>query len=682
MTTTFDPNQTSPQISLSTDLLTATYTATYATQATARATSGFRDGDHQVSFTFDVVPTGDAQSVEQVGLQTPAHTLYSGMGDSSSIAVFLTGDIEYNGFIVGPNIGAIAQGDVVTIRFKDGKAYFRRNNGPWNADSTANPDTGTGGIDLSFMLGTDITVFAYPAAFTNIINSSVTGDFSQWEQLGETGTPPPASNPQFVVDVHDFGAKGDAVSAGDGVVANGNTLSSASYTFTAADVGKELWIDNTARSIQSVSNGVATFNPGGASNGSSVAWLAGTDDTAAIASAISHAEGMNGVVGAQTSSGGFTSGGLPQGATVQLRSGYGYMVSNSQTSFNGGTPGCIVLPRRVGFQGSGDGFYTTAIHVKPNSYGHAICNQNPGPNGYVDFLTISNLVVFCNGGWSPGQLDGVHLEIAFNGYNKVDACNRVQHVQVYDARQDGFMFAGRGESVFEDISSQFAGRYGMFFNGLSDTTVIRANAGGAQKTGMRIYRCGACRFIGCKAFFSGASGGTDPADSANWHVSADDTRNGLAYFTNCEGQESRGSSWVIESGLNIFDAVVAADPGRVTNPPLDTGTLPSPIAGFHLRGANARMNTFCGCEVHPSVAIFNAQNWGHAGDAVHIDDFQSASGGPQANRGDIYTFVPTTNPDGTTLAGINYPAGSGPKGGPGTTNGKNTLLRVDGQPCT
>jgi hypothetical protein len=396
--------------------------------------------------------------------------------------------------------------------------------------------------------------------------------------------------------------------------------------------------------------------------------------------------------------------------------------------------------------------------VKPNTYGHVICNENPG-TGQVDFLTISNLTLFCNRDWQPtlpevDQSDGVHLEISpdTNQYAKGSAYNRVQHVHVFSAQRDGFMFAGNGESVIADICSMNAGRYGMFFNALIDSVIIRANAGSSGKTGMRIYRSGTCHFIGCKSFFNGSGGGTDAADSANWYLGADQMRNGSTYLTSCEGQESRGSSWVIDSGMNVLNGCLALDPGRDNSLLMPGGisNLPLVIAGFHLRGVEARLNRFSDCVAQPSLGLWQIgtftgsisgttmnvtaiqqgslgvgqlvvgpgvalgtritaappagtplphnytvsisqtvasqtlriSNWGFGQNAVHIDGVDGSGAGPQVNRGDIYTFQSTTNSGGTIDPGTTYRSGFGPKGGAGTSNAKNTGLRVDGVACT
>ncbi|HVA15541.1 MAG TPA: hypothetical protein VNF99_19995, partial [Stellaceae bacterium] len=174
--TTFDSSYQSSTITLSDNDLTATYTATYTGAGGVFGTTGYNGGTHQVTFTVDDLPSGANM---QFGFANHSHTVDTSLEDSSSVCVTQTGQIYYGGdYSSGGNLGTISEGNTVTIQFNGGQAWFRLNSGYWNGSSTANPSTGTGGIDLGYMLGSGAS--AYPAFWTDSENGATTADFSQW----------------------------------------------------------------------------------------------------------------------------------------------------------------------------------------------------------------------------------------------------------------------------------------------------------------------------------------------------------------------------------------------------------------------------------------------------------------------------------------------------------------------
>jgi hypothetical protein len=485
------------------------------------------------------------------------------------------------------------------------------------------------------------------------------------------------------IDVHDprFGAKGDAVGAGNGTITGGNTLSDTQYLFTAADVGKSLFLQQDAltRTITGLSGSAAVFSPG-ATNVAPCYWLCGTDDTAAFDAAFTYAKtAFAGIAGTSISNpAAFVRGPIPIGGVVQLRAGHGYIVGNSSASYSGGRQSAVVVPNRCGLQGATQGFFGSAIHLRPNSYGHVIANEGNSGSAFTDFMTIANLSVYCYGSdWSPNSLDGVNINVAANGYGKIDPFNRIRQVQVYNAAQNGFRFIGRGELIGQDLVASYCNNYGIYVDHASDTRFFNLTAGGNSKTGIRVNGGGPVHINGSKAFYNGATGGTDHKDSANYVLTSDNIYTGLTALHDAEAQESRGSSLIVESAMNDIVGFKAFDPGRV---PLAGGTLPDVIAGIHLRGPMCLNNVFARATVRATLTNFGAagQNWGNTGDAVHIDAFDGALGGPQFNDGDIHTSRTTTIP---VFRGIEYTTGA-VKGGTGTSNGKNTGLKVDNVACT
>jgi hypothetical protein len=497
----------------------------------------------------------------------------------------------------------------------------------------------------------------------------------------------------WVADVHDYGAVGDAVGFNDGVLSTAHdTFSSASYVFGAGDTGKYIYLDDTTPHLITgvTGGGGAVIDPPAAGwmVSPGLRWRAGTDDTAAIQNAVAAAKGGLGAGATR--------------ATVKFRTGHGYLVSNPSGS---GKPGCIVLPPGVGLEGDGEGLAQSRILTANSVSGHVICTDytwGSTPYPLAEFFSISNLRVSCYAGDNnANQLDGVSLFVAGGGYSTIDPFNRVRKLLIENAQRHGLSFGGapgdqgRGELLIEDVVSIFNRGYGFYAYRQDDYKVIGCSAGGNSLTGVRIVQSGPGHWIGCKAYFNGSGGQADAANSANWYVGPDPTQidnyTGGVYFTSCEAQESRGSSWVIEAGSNIFTGTVAADPGRKDpdhhlNIATTAPGIPV-IAGYHLRGAYAHLNTFNGAVVAANLANYPdnrvstdnspANNFGWAGYAVYIEPSSTGGTVPDHNRGSIYTQVATA-----TTAGLTYPATGGKYGGAGTTSGSNTLLQIDGVAMT
>ncbi|WP_152051822.1 right-handed parallel beta-helix repeat-containing protein [Tautonia marina] len=474
---------------------------------------------------------------------------------------------------------------------------------------------------------------------------------------------------QFYIDPHAFGAKGDAVANVDGVITNGTTLTSATYQFTEKDVGKLCFINSSERTITSVSNGSATLSAS-VSNASAVRWLIGTDDTAAIEAAMEAARTVGVTIPDGNTSETSRWGSIPFGGLVQLRS-RGYLVRNTQARYDAGKLGAITVPRRCGLRGAGMG--QTHIYLAPGNIGHGIANRGSSVSGggWDDFMQLSDFTLFGNHDLQTSAcLDGIHYEAAFNNYLKVDNFTCMSNIRVYEPRRHGIYINGRGEMVYFNLFVYSAFQYGVFIENNMDSRFYSINAGGCSRTGIRINKSANIHLTNCKSFYSGNSGGTNAADSANFALIADTYLNGQVIMTACEAQESRGSGFYITSGLNIFNGCLAADPSRAAL--VGSSTPPTVRAGFHLADtnsvhANPKHNIFNGCYVRPALTL----NYADAAatdmycgtHAVYIDD------AGRANRGDIYTFDQAAY-DASKL------------GGPGISNGRNTGLRVDGTALT
>lgn len=474
---------------------------------------------------------------------------------------------------------------------------------------------------------------------------------------------------QFYVDPHAYGAKGDAVGDHDGVVTGGTQFSSATYAFPTSRVGQTIYINGSARVIASVDSGVATL-ASSATNGTAISWLVGTDDTIAIEAAMQAAR-TSGVTLSNGSVSEVSSWGpIGFGGTVMLHAGRGYLVKNTQARFDAGKTAAITVPRRCGLRGGGMG--QTHIYLAPGNVGHGITNENSQQSGgsWTDFLNLQDFSLFCNGGWqSSACLDGIYLRVSFYNYVKVNAFNSVSNVRIFEAKQDGFYVAGNGEGVYYNVLASNAFRYGIFLDGTADSRFFVCNAGGSGKTGIRINKSANVHLTNCKAYYSGASGGSSAADCANFALLADIFVNGLVYLNQCEAQESRGSSYYIESGMNVFNGTIASDPGRAA---LIAGTPPTVRACYHLNDTNPafqnpKYNRFNGAIAQPTLTF----DWNDLTQTASCGTNALYIGGTanKGNVGDIYVFPQASFSDAKVA-------------GTGTTSGLNTGLRVDGVALT
>jgi hypothetical protein len=475
---------------------------------------------------------------------------------------------------------------------------------------------------------------------------------------------------QACIDPHAFGARGDAVADVNGVITGGTQLSSETYQFTSKDVGKKCYIGSSERSIIGAAGGVATLSTS-VSDGTEKRWLIGTDDTAAIELAMQAAKTVGALYPDGNSSEQGRWGIIPTGGTVLLRAGRKYLVRNTQTRYDAGKLGAITVPRRCGLRGGGPG--QTHIYLAPGNIGHGIANQGASVSGggWDDFMQLSDFTVFGNHDLQPSScLDSIYFDAAFNNYQKTDNFMLMSNIRVHESRRNGIYINGRGEGVYFNIFSSSAFQYGVHIDGYMDSRFYSVNAGGCLKTGIRVEKSANIHLTNCKAYYNGAGGGSNGADCANFALLADSYLNGQVLLTGCEAQESRGSSFYVTSGMNIFNGCLAADPSRAAL--VANGTLPTVRAGFHLADvngvyANPKYNVFNGCYVRPSLTL----DYGDASNpnmfcgthAVYID------GNGNGNRGDIYTFP---------QAGY----GAAKLGGAGVSNGSNTGLRVDGTPLT
>lgn len=484
------------------------------------------------------------------------------------------------------------------------------------------------------------------------------------------------------IDPHKFGAKGDTVKYSDGIAyAGGTEFGSVSHIFKPEDVGKVFYTD-AAYGRLTVSGYISPNRitlSGTSAFGSEQTgrfWIMGTDDTAALRAALAAAARNRG----GGIAGGLASGSRNQnyGSVVMLRPDSRYLVRNTAADLAAGRTAALEIPQRCGLVGLA-GVRNASIMAVPDNSGHVVANL--GADQFNDFLTVANFTIDGLSGLGSynNSQDCLHLEIAFDGYVEVDAFHNVFNVDTREARRHGIYIEGRGEGVYSNIRAIGAKQTGIYIARSMDSTYIAVNAGGSKKTGIRIDATTACRFVGGKSFYSGASGGAVAGDCAGWWATSDMAENGGNQYIGCESQESRGSGFLIETGRSHLVGCKVADPGRLT---IASGTLPAVRAGYAIGGALARHNTLVGCVVQPDLGVWadgqrdvvqnetqqpdrSKRNWGWGTDSVNID------GNATGTRGEVWTD-PLTD----------YDTGFGAVGGAGASNGKNTKLRVDGTALT
>lgn len=466
-------------------------------------------------------------------------------------------------------------------------------------------------------------------------------------------------------------AKGDGVGASD-LASNGTTVTSAYHYFGDSDVGRTLYLNGSAYTVTGVNgSGGCTTSPAiGSTSGQF--WFMVSDDTAAINDAITAAAEH---IYKQTEDGLYHDGAFLGAGIVHLPAGRIYGLFNSSASYNGGAGkwAALKLKRRSTIRSDGVGGSRAALMCLPGFYGHVLANESPA--SYSDFISVESLQIYGNGDFSANQLDGVHIEMNNGSGPKVDAFNRVFNVRTERVKRDGFRFTGRGELEVAHCTSVYSRRYGFHFDTQYDWRMTSCNAGGNQKTGVRVNASSTGKILGGKSFYNGGSGGSVLEDCANLVLGGDSSRNGFVSVCDMELQESRGPSIVINNGNHHLIGVKCYDPYRSG---LITGTLPAKKAAIVVQGAQARNVIFTDVVVSPQVAIWSNPNWTVDVCALHVDGYDTANGGPQGLTGNIVTYQPSLEPGGATLPGIQYTGVGAALTGAGVSNGKNTNLSVDG----
>lgn len=516
----------------------------------------------------------------------------------------------------------------------------------------------------------------------NLINSSMadngTGAITaQIVRNVLTGVVDSYSNEGGFIDPHDYGAKGDAVSLLRAVISVDKTqVTDSQYTFKTSDIGKTVWIETgwqnngETRTIASINAGAAVFNTPSSVSGTRVV-LFGTDDTQAIQSALNAAATkMLDVQQLGQGSDPVSWGGIAAGGIVRLRGGTGYIIKNTQAEYDSGKKAALLIPRHCGLIGAGMG--QTCIYVAPGNVGYGIANWGtkfPALAG-DERITMGNFSIFGMRGLQGSQcLDLIYFSTSQGNYTNVDNYSFFFNMQIYQSRARGFFINGRGECQLLSIWVLNCEQEGFYFDGIQDTRIIGCNAGGNGYAGMYVKKAASCSFDTCKSFYNGANGGTDVKKTCNWYVGdGSQYRIGSVIYSNCESQESRGSGWYIEGGINQFSGCLSSDPKRFGGSP-----WPAVCAGIHIAAAGSN-NVFEGFYVRASLGLDWSNNvipeQHYGGDyAVYIERNATATNnsnyGPRNNKGTIYTLTPSRY-DVAKL------------GGPGITNRLNGELCIDG----
>lgn len=482
-----------------------------------------------------------------------------------------------------------------------------------------------------------------------------------------------------------YNAKGDAMHGRDGTTDGTNRLFVPNYVFTAADIGKTIWADvfgPAARTITAIGGAgdpnACTVSGGALTAGGARAYVFGTDDTAALQAALDAARfsAMGVFVGDNTAN----LRAEVRGRVVMLRGGRSYLVSNSAASYNSGNgkTAALYMSRRTGLWGP-DAFDASEIIMAPNSYGDVISNtdarkalaNNTTATSYVDFLSIGNLRINgCRGiTGSANQRSGLLIYPSYNGYLDTDPCNYVTNVWSHQNVEHGFYFGGRGELMASKLRGPDNQYYGLYLNGLVDSTIEQSSFGGNRRTGVRVNRSANNRLVDIKSWYSGGTLSlADEKDNANFVFEADQALNGKCICIGLDSQESRGSGFVFDnSGHNILKACRAQDPGQLI---ANTVARPTVCAGVALRGVGTTENDL-DIRVESAVRAFVTVNFAGTS-AVDVD--ANAFG----NYGSIRTQGNLQYTGRTSITSNGSPVADGSKlSGAGISNGKNTQVLVD-----
>jgi hypothetical protein len=171
---------------------------------------------------------------------------------------------------------------------------------PGNTSATKNflTQTGTGSVSAAPAWGTiaagdvpgfdGVTVTGTPSS--GQVPVATSGTAATWQAPGVAYQP-------WQFQPESYGAKGDGKVIGDAVLASNTTLTSASAGFTAADTGKYIMVNGGAgtanipliTTITFVNSTTVTLGTAASVSGSGFQAVYGTDDTAAINSAVSAA---------------------------------------------------------------------------------------------------------------------------------------------------------------------------------------------------------------------------------------------------------------------------------------------------------------------------------------------------------------------------------------------------------
>ena len=452
----------------------------------------------------------------------------------------------------------------------------------------------------------------------------------------------------------DFGAVADGVYSYTGEYLGGGRFHDDNYTFTTADIGK-IWGQDGAlsRTVTGVISGDAIISPDPYGS-TDILWQMGTDDKTALRDACTAAAAVGGVVG-------LTPGKI---YATQLTSA-GYNLTTNRAAV-------FIEPHVTITTLNGVNEQRAAIMALPKSYGWLVANHVRGD--VTDFATVANLDLLCFIGSSPNMQGGFELEVAYSGFLKTDAYNRVYNVTVKDCAGWGARFKGRGGLKLRDVDC-YDCTYGMQLDGQYDFSIIGGEVGGNKKTSLNFANASNGLFTGMKVFYGGASGGSDADDSCGLLFDGTDYRQGFIFGANNQIQQTRGHSTRILSGNIWLDNLQCQDP---SDPAINSGTLPSNMSAIYV-GTLAH-DVVINASVKSSFQYYQNPNWSVDVDAVYIEDVDGSGNGPQNISGNITTQQPVVV-GGVTKPGIQYSGTGQVKAGGGITNGKNANLYIDGVPC-
>ena len=318
-------------IRLSADAKTATR-VTGVTQGVRSTTTKLNGttGKYYVEFAVTVA------SFEEYGLLPTASPI---QGIAGAMLVAADGWIWLNSVRTAVNIGAITT-DVVCLAWDAGSEqfWFRKNNDSWNASGTADPATGTGGIDASVLNAEDYALFTH---LGTVAVTTLRTELADFTYQGPSGFTSWMGEPLAVASTVETVGTADGVGAASAV---GEAINVAAADGTADGIGAASATGSSITILEGVgdADGVGAASATGVALAIAAGTAAGVGAASATGTGIAVSAGTAAGIGAASAEGaivGVTSSaqGTAAGIGAATATGTGIKAANASAASGLGT---------------------------------------------------------------------------------------------------------------------------------------------------------------------------------------------------------------------------------------------------------------------------------------------------------------------------------------------------------